>query len=525
MPTLYESLLPYRGRGLTALRFGRRSFTYDEMLHRVDRVAAYLSSHGIKQGDVVTVSLPNIPQAVFLFYALDKLGARQNLLHPQTTPENLLSSMESVGSRTAVLLATAYGEKASLFRGDKQFFFVNPLGESRDPRRRLFYLQYKKPRGENLYLLDDYRRCPADTEPPRGEADEGSILLHSGGTTGTPKVISLSSSALAALAAKVPAIIGGSIEGGGMLAVLPTFHGFGLGMGIHAPLQNGATAVLMMKFNADRAIRHIERKEVSLMIGVPLLYRKLMAAERFKTADLSSLTHAFVGGDNVPPSLLAAFDDEMKKRGVDCRLLEGYGLTETVTVCTVNTKSAVKPHSVGRPLPGLSVRICLADLTPADVGEVGEVLVGGDTLMCGYLHDEAETQRTLVTLNDVPYIRSGDLGYLDPDGFLFLKGRKKRMFKISGMNVYPAEVERLATDNPYIADASLEFYEEPSPHTVLFLIKQREAAPTEEQLIADLYRLLGEKLLKYALPQRIVFLPAFPKTEIGKIRHGDFSHP
>ncbi len=524
MSALYESLLKNRDKRQTALRFSGHAVSYDTLLTRIDQMAAYLKKNGVRRGDTVTVSLPNIPVTVYLFYALDKLGARQNILHPLTTPENLLLSMQEEESRTAILLATAYGGKEELFKtSGYRFFFANPMADVSLLKRGLFYLRYKRPRGKNLGLLDGYRRTPPDEAPPADELFDG-VLLHSGGTTGTPKVISLSPRAITALAEKVPSITEGDIRGRGMLAVLPTFHGFGLGMGIHAPLQNGATVVLMMKFNADEALSLIERGQVSLLIGVPLLYRKLMNAKRFPTADLSSLTHAFVGGDNVPPSLLTDFDEEMKRRGIDCRLLEGYGLTETVTVCTVNTKGHSRPLSVGRPLPGLELLIVNEALSPLPEGEVGEVLIGGDTQMQGYRRDPEATARTLVPLDGRVFVRSGDLGLLK-DGFLYLKGRKKRLFKISGMNIYPAEIERLATDNEAIADASLEFFEDPTPHTVLFLIKQKGTRKSDGEIKALLSSLFEERLLKYAHPKEIVFLDEFPKTAIGKTLHGGFSHP
>lgn len=524
MSALYECLQKYRQSTLIALRFFTRAISYPVFLEQIDRMAAYLKENGIKRGDTVTVSLPNIPSAVYLFYALDKIGARQNILHPLSTPENLLLSMKEEESETAVLLASAYSGKEALFqKSGCRFFFANPMADASFFKKHLFYLRYKRPRGENLFSLDSYRRAAPDKAPPAEELSDG-ILLHSGGTTGTPKVISLSGRAFTALGAKVPAITEGDIRGKGMLSVLPAFHGFGLGMGIHAPLQNGATVVLMMKFNAEEALSLIEKRQVSLLIGVPLLYRKLMQAERFKSADLSSLTNAFVGGDNVPPSLLTDFDEEMKKRHVDCRLLEGYGLTETVTVCTVNTKSKSRPLSVGRPLPGIDLKIVDEDLSPLPEGEVGEVLIGGDTLMTGYRRDAEATEKTLVFRGEEAYVRSGDLGFLK-DGFLYLKGRKKRLYKISGMNIYPAEIERLATDNGAIADASLEFFGDPTPHTVLFLLKHPSAQKSEEELKKELFSLLEEKLLKYALPQAIVFLDEFPKTAIGKTLHGGFSHP
>ena len=204
--------------------------------------------------------------------------------------------------------------------------------------------------------------------------------------------------------------------------------------------------------------------------------------------------------------------------------MEGYGLTETVTVCAVNTKSKSRPLSVGRPLPGIRLLIVDENLSPLPDGEVGEVLIAGDTQMQGYRRDSEATEKTLISQGGETYVRSGDLGYIK-DGFLYLKGRKKRLYKISGMNVYPAEIERLATDLEAIADASLEFFEEPAPHTVLFLIKRAGATESEEEIRARLSLLFEKRLLKYAHPRFLSFVDEFPKTAVGKIRHGDFTHP
>jgi acyl-CoA synthetase (AMP-forming)/AMP-acid ligase II len=277
-----------------------------------------------------------------------------------------------------------------------------------------------------------------------------------------------------------------------------------------------------MKYDAKKILRAMDRGDITLMIGIPLLYQKLMNHPLFAKTNISKLTACYVGGDNVPTGLLSAFQAEMQKRGSHCQMYEGYGLTETVTVCNVNRAVEYRLGSVGKPLAGMVNMICdeSGNILPAN--QIGEVYVGGNTLMNGYLNDAEATSKTMVLKNGTPMVRTGDLGYLDGDGFLFLKGRKKRVFKISGMNVYPAEIEKLVTDNNDVRDASLEFFATPKPHTVLFVMKEKESQKSEREIAERITRLIAGHELKYAMPQRVVFVNEFPQTEVGKINHSAF---
>ena len=388
------------------------------------------------------------------------------------------------------------------------------------------YLKYKKVKEtKHAFSLSKYKNSNEIIEFPLNNEKETSIYLHSGGTTGTPKVIELSDYALNNLVNKIDGIVKKDMKGKSMLAVLPTFHGFGLGMGIHAPLANGATSALMMKFNTKKVIEWINENKVNLIIGVPLLYQKLIKNEFFCKAKLENLDFCFIGGDNVPVSLINEFNNLMKKKNSDAMLLEGYGLTETVTVCNVNTKTDFKLGSVGKPLNGVEILILDDEMNPLAFNEIGEVYITGDTLMNGYLNDEDSTSKTLITINDKIYVKTGDLGYLDQDGFLFLKGRKKRMFKISGLNVYPSEIEKIASDNEDVIDASLEFFDEPTATLVLFVKKNSQSIKSEDEIKTMIYNLLKNKVLKYSIPKDIIFMEEFPKTNVGKINHQGFINP
>jgi len=525
MKTLYSSLLKYEECGNTALYFENKSISFRELIKNIRKTVSYLRDKGISAQDVVTVALPNIPVSVYLFYALDAIGAVQNIIHPLSTPAQVIEAMKRTNSKTAFLLETQYGDNREIFaESGFAFHFANPMHDSSVIARYAFYLKYKKARRSALiHSADELYKYPEAARIEQRDAHEDSVYLHSGGTTGEPKVIALSDAAICNLSDKVEGIIGGSIEGKSMLAVLPSFHGFGLGMGIHSPLSNGAASALMIKFDAGKVIRWINEGKVNLVIGVPLLYQKLMAHPDFERAKLDKLEFCFIGGDSVIPSLINKFNDMMKAHGSDCMMLEGYGLTETVTVCAVNTKKDFRIGSVGKPLEGISVSIRDEEQKELSAGKVGEVYVSSDTIMNGYLGDAETSGATVLTLDGVPWVRTGDLGYIDPDGFIFLKGRKKRLFKISGINVYPAEIEKACTEHEGVYDAAMEFFFEPKPHTVLFLIKNKKSTKSEDEIREELLSVLTDRFLKYSIPEKIVFVEAFPQTKVGKIDHKAFA--
>ena len=527
MKTLYSSLLKYEHSNGAALYFENKTVSFKELITNIKKTVSYLRDKGISAHDVVTVALPNIPVSVYLFYALDAIGAVQNIIHPLSTPAQVIEAMKRTESKTAFLLETQYGEGEDVFSSTPfSFHFANPMRDASVVSRYAFYLKYKKAkRSDRIHSADELYKYPEAVGIEQRDAHEDSVYLHSGGTTGIPKVIALSDGAICNLSDKVEGIIGGSIEGKSMLAVLPSFHGFGLGMGIHSPLSNGAAAALMIKFNANDVIRWINEGKVNLIIGVPLLYQKLMAHPDFERAKLKNLEFCFIGGDSVVPSLINKFNGIMKAHGSDCMMLEGYGLTETVTVCTVNTKKNFRIGSVGKPLSDITVSIRDDGQKELTAGEVGEVYVSSDTMMNGYLGDSDASAATIVEIDGTSWVRTGDLGYVDSDGYIFLKGRKKRLFKISGINVYPAEIEKVCTEHEGVYDAAMEFFSEPKPHTVLYLIKNKRSEASDEQIKEELLSVLSERFLKYSLPERIVFMDSFPQTKVGKIDHKAFVDP
>ena len=525
--TLYDKIKIYENSNLNALYYENKSISFDKLLSNIRKLMNYFKSKGIKKDDVMTVVLPNIPSSIYTFYALNALGVIQNIIHPLTSFENIIETCKNTNSKGVVLLAMNYNSNKDIIdKLDLKFFFVNPMYDNSLLLRNMFYIKYKKVKeNDHIYLLDKYRKYKECFEFISKDEKETSIYLHSGGTTGEPKIICLSDYAINNLVDKIDDIVTISIKGRSMLAVLPIFHGFGLGMGVHGPLSRGASSALMMKFDVNKTINWINQNKVNLIIGVPTLYQKLLRNKKFIKSKLFNLEQCFIGGDNVPISLINDFNKIMKNNNSRCLLLEGYGLTETVTVCSVNTINEFKVGSIGKPLKDIDIKILDESLNEVNVNEIGELYIKGNTLMNGYYLDKVSTDNTIININNELFVKTGDLGYIDEEGYIFLKGRKKRMFKISGLNVYPSEIEKIVTDNEYVIDASLEYFNEPKPHLVLYVIKNKYCSLSNEEIINYLNKEIEKRVLKYSLPKCIVIMDEFPKTKVGKIDHSLFIDP
>lgn len=503
-----------------ALRFLGKNIRYKTLKKRVETYAACMAAAGLRDGEAVTFALPNIPESAYVLYAAAKQNLRVSPLHPLSSPDAVRSAMQKTGSRIVFVL----GEGAQAVADACPFAVVvavspaNALGL----RRVLFAIKnpLPKPHG-NLCRLRDFLRSPTAVRLPAPACacparEETSVLLQSGGTTGTPKAIGLSAAAVNNLARRGLGILG--LKKGtdcGMLSVLPVFHGFGLAMGMHAMLCHGGKNVIFPKFHRAAAVKEIQKGNVQFIIGVPRLYEALLSHPAFCGKKLRSLVVAFVGGDFVSRPLLKRFDARVAESGGSCRLLEGYGLTETVTVCAVNTLRENRDETVGKPLDG--VRIAAFDFaksppSPLPAGEKGELAVCGDTLMQEYLADEEATRAVFFAHGGATWVRTGDCGYTDADGFVHFVSRYKRIIKIHGVPVYPLEIEQLAVSQPAIEDAcALAVPRDGEDEIVLFV---QTVDPAAADALPDLIR---DKISVYAVPRRVIPLERFPLTNVSKI--------
>lgn len=530
--TLYQDVL--RNKGLkhqVALYFRSEKITYPKLLLRIDKMAYFLSQLGIKKGDVVTLLSPNVPETIVTFYALNKIGATICILHPLLPITALERSLKETGSLYFILLDARlkdYGPLLKDFPSLKTYFIsaipdLNPIEKSVFKKKNKDILDKILP----SQMLDSTRTVSKKwiaSVPTNTDYLKPSVYLLSGGTTGRSKTILLNDKALRFPGYHAEEILGKKMDKTtSMIGLLPLFHGFGLAMGIHAPLMNGASSFLMLKYDGKTIVRGIKKKQISILITVPYLAKKLLATKGFKGKKLQNLYMTFVGADKPSPSLFKEFDERMEKAGSVNRLYEGYGLTETVTVSFVNTFTDHKNGTVGRPLSGVSVRI----VDPEDyakerpTGQDGIILISGTCNCLGYLNVPPEEQPFYVDRTGKQWIKSGDIGHVDEEGYLVFKNRAKDSFKIAGYNVFPSDVEAFAEEVEGVNASAALFIDGPHPYIHLYI----ESHHAEDYALEEAVRKhLKDNLLPYSMPEKITVLPYFPRTAIGKIDRKTLIH-
>lgn len=508
----------------TALRYMFRSFSYKHLLKRINQFAFELKEIGVKKDEPVTVCLPNIPDAVYLFYAINQIGAIANVVHPLFTYGQMRDNLALTKSKYLFCLDSKFKDFKPLIDDGICVHACSPASELRLVKRigYRFLTRKKIEKIPQEYKMRGFYNAPTLKEfDDRYEND--AIYLHSGGTSGKPKVIALSSFAVNALVAQGPWIANrDNLDKLSMLAVLPMFHGFGLGIGIHIMLSDGGCDVLMPKFSPDDTIKYINRGELNMLIGVPVLFEALVNKPKFKGPGLKNVIIAWVGGDFIPSSLLDKFNRKMIIAGSDGRLRPGYGLTETVNVCCVNSVSHFKEGTVGTNLPNVKFKVVDPEsLKEKKVDEDGELLVGGETLMNGYRFsdDPKANEKVFVNIDGEKYVRTGDFVSLDSDGFLSFKSRLKRLIKVNGIPVFPSEIEQAATSLPYVWEcAAIGVDDTKRGHIIkLFVVLNHKMDISEETARKEISDKIVASQGVYAKPKEIIFIDKMPHTIVGKV--------
>lgn len=494
-----------------ALLYMGKTFTYARLFKEIDIAAGKLCNY-VKAGDVVTVCMPNTPECVFCFYAINRLGAVAHMVHPLAPFNQIKKFMAAAGSKLLVTLSVNLQKYAPLSR-QYPIISVHPARTLGALKRKLFDIKVKPYKGD-MTGITDYDDVKVAELPPEqaADGDAAAVYLNSGGTGGEPKIIEISANAVNALGNRgLEALDLNDARGMYMLAVVPMSHGYGLTMGVHTTLTYGAVSVLMPKFDAKLTVKLIKKNKMHFLVGVPNLFRALLKQKGFNGKALKNIYVGYIGGDVAPQSLLDEFNDRMRAAGANGRLFEGYGLTETTNVCVVNNYKYNRRGSLGKPFKGLTAAI--ADphsdrlLAP---GEKGEILIAGDTLMIGYLNNAEETAKAFCVIDGKKYVRTGDYGYIDEDGFLYFVQRLKRIIKISGMSVFPREIEASAMELSGITGAcAVEYHDNGKTKIALYLTGNRVPEQAVKTKIAS-------DLSHYAMPTIVEFIDKIPLTPMMK---------
>lgn len=517
----YESVQAYPD--YLAIHYEGTDITYKTVNNEVDKIASALCDLKVKPGDVIAVVMPNTPEAVYTFYAINKVGAISYEIHPQTPPAALKRFLKFVNAKLLITLDIFLDNYYPVAQElTIPVISCNPFEGASFIKRCI--CQYRSRHYSRNTVK--YRSLKATSQAIKAYSflpGATAVLLNSGGTTSDPKVIELSNEAINNLAGCGKSILGiTDPKGVFMFAVLPMFHGFGLCMGIHAPIINGACTTLMTQFHTLPTIKLIKKRRLTILIGVPTLYKALLKRSKFYGKHLSRLTATYVGGDTTPPDLINEFNAAMEKYGSTARMYEGYGLTETVTVCTVNTITGNRLGSVGKPVSGAMIKIVDRD-TREELSNnmLGEIMVGGNFIMNGYYHSADLTKNVLISDdNNQKWVLTGDYGYLDDDGYLYFKQRLKRLVKVSGYIVCPSDLEKLVSNMEEVYEA----YATGTPDNFrgevikLFVVLNKNLPDIlEEEIRKKINETIAREIGEYATAKTIIFLDKMPKTAIGKI--------
>ncbi len=517
----------------TAYELYGRKTSYSRFIERINAAARAFAAAGIGRGDRVTICMPNVPQALDCFYALNRVGATANMIHPQSAPEEITYYI-NVSESKAVLTLDMFCEKvtkAADASGRSPLILVARVQDELPLHLKAAYLLkagrpfLKFPeKGRGLLWKDFLERGKgAALDEPVYEAGRTAAILYSGGTTGLPKGICLTDMNFNACALQAREAIQQEFRAGlKMLSCMPLFHGFGLALNLHIVLIHGATCILMPTFTPKSYADMLLKKKPNFIAGVPTIFDALLRIPRLEKADLSFLLGMFCGGDSLSVELKKKIDAFLKERGADIQVREGYGLTECVTASCLTPRDTSREGSIGLPFPDTCyaiVRPGTDDVLPP--GEEGEIILRGPSVMQGYLGDPEETSAVLRRLADGNlWLYTGDLGKMDGDGYVYFSQRIKRMIVTNGYNVYPGRIEN-ALDGLKEVEISCVIGvkdKKRMQRVRAYVVLNKGFAPTDGTR-ASIMKALEHRIAQYALPKEIIFREDLPKTLVGKVHY------
>lgn len=517
--TCYEMLLDGVDLKNGNIIFNDHKISTKTFLKNIEDFASNLKELGFNKGDVLTIYLPSCPQALVAFYACSKLGIVANFVHPLMPIDQLKENLKQTNSKGLMyfdILIKNHSTLASLnqilincsisnyviFR--KLFFMAFSSYKCKTDKRAIKYSKMIKPPKSGL------------TTKLEATADDVVCTMHSGGTSGVPKIIELQNRALNELSISLEKMYTRKIRGGGneySLVALPVFHAYGLGVAVHTCLTNQYSLVLVPNFKPKTFNKLIKKYNVTFFAGVPIMFKKMMEQKNFQGKHLAKLRDLWAGGDVLTEPFVEHFDIILEKYNSPARLFRGYGLTEVSSVCAANTFENYRPYSCGKAIPNTKIEIWDEENNPLAPNTIGEIAVCSPSVMKGYLNEV----NGFVHKGEEKWVKTGDMGYMDEDGFLYIMDRRKRSIKINAINVFPSEIENLVKQIGAIDEACAVPYHYNDKTYIKLYITLADKSYNQELLKKEIINLCKKNLIKYSVPRMIEIIEAMPRTNFGKI--------
>ena len=515
-----------------AFDFMGKSTTYRQLIQEIQRCARALKTIGVRENDCVTIAMPNCPQATYMFYAVNLVGGICNMIHPLSAEKEIEFYLNESKSVTVITLDQFYNKFEAVRQNTGVVNII--LARVKDALSKPVKAGYMLTEGRKIQKIPDDapvirwkdflrlgRACFWNYKVER-KASDPAVILYSGGTTGKTKGILLSNRNFNALGRQVIAANPMFRPGDKMLAAMPLFHGFGLGVCVHTMLSSGGRCILVPRFTAQSYAKLITKYRCNFIAGVPTLYEALIRIPDMKNADLSCLKGVFSGGDSLSVELKKKFDKFLYDHKATVQIREGYGTTETVTACCLTPTHISKEGSIGIPFPDTYIKIVKPDTDEElPYGEEGEILLAGPTVMQEHINHPEETARTLRTHDDgLTWVYTGDLGYMDSDGFIYFKGRAKRMIVSSGYNIYPGQIENILDAHEKVHMSCVIGVPDPyKMQAVKVFLMLKPGVEANDATKEEIMAYCRKNIAKYALPREIEFRDELPKTLVGKVAY------
>jgi long-chain acyl-CoA synthetase len=512
----------------TALEYFKTEISYKDLIKKINKVAAALKAIGAEKGENITVCMPNTPEEIYMFYAINEIGAVATMVHPLSSEKEIEDYLNQAQSKIMLCIDIAYPKVEAIIKNTavEQVVVVSAT-RSMDFIVRAIY-KITKGRKDHIkksqhvitwdrFLMKANRYV--GNPHARVNSDDPAVIMFSGGTTGKPKGIVLSNLNFnaQALGAKylVPELIRAEHS---FLTFLPNFHAFGFGVCMHMPLYFGCRIVLIPQFNPKKLKQYIKKYKINILVGVPTVFDYLSKL-KFGPKELRGIKGVVSGGDVISMSSKQRINDFLKAHGSKAVIENGYGLTEASGGFIFSPRSVAEdPDAIGYPIPDNDVKIVdLKTGKEAEPGKDGEIVVRGLSVMKGYLGKPKETDKAFLKLGNKKYLRTGDIGYVDEKGVFHFRARLKRMIVSNGYNIYPSNIEDVTLKCESVASCAVVGREDKlrGEKVVVFVVLKDGA--NERATRRELSTIYKKYLARYEAPREIRFIDALPKTKLAKV--------
>ena len=514
----------------TALEYYGRKFTYADLIVNVKKTAAALRGAGVKKGDIITVVSIMTPEIIALFYAADMMGATLNLVDPRYSVEGIREYIEEVDSHLLVCLNVVYERcRQAAKRTNVEKVIVLSPADSLPP---VMAVGYKLTTPDKNKYASNVIRWKQFIKGGEGQStasepydpDHACVVVHTGGTTGSPKGVMLTDDCFNGIALQFQAYPKLFHRGQKLMNVMPPFIAYGFACGIHLPLVLGFTVIIIPNLDPAKLGSLVLKHKPEHMFGVPTHYQQLAADPKLRDKDLSFIINYAAGGDSLSRGAEQTVNDFLAAHGARYPIAKGYGMTEVSSAATVAAGLDNKPGSVGIPM----VNTVVAAFEPGTdqelpIGQRGELCISGPCLMKGYYNKPEETAILLRRHPDGRvWAHTGDMGYLDEDGFVYLDSRIKRMIiRHDGFKVFPSMIENVVSRHPAVHQCSVVGCAD-KDHTqgrlpFVYIVLKANTTAKKKQVIRELERMCAEELPEYVQPVAYKFISSMPMTPVGKV--------